>query len=374
MAATHIPRPPVLAVLLGLAGALLAAVLGLLTFGAQATARPDGVPLALAIPAEAPQLRPMADRVAGQGGDAVSWRVATPSEARTLLDDKEIYGFLEAVPGPGGTPTARIVVSGAVNPQGAQVAQQVLTEVARGLAQAAGAPPQYQVETVHPASAAGRTAPLAASALLWIAGLVATLGFGVLTTRRGVRAGVASRSVLAATVSIAGVAVVAGFFRLWDGGLPLDAGVLGFLLLTAVAFAAVQGALLRLLRLRAVAILAPLYLIAPAVAGQVPELLNPAYRALLWTWTPFRFSTEGLRSLLQGTPSAPDVRTGLIVLASMAVVGLVVTLWPGRSRPVEEAQPDPADRVVPIGVDEADGLPGAQRHAPAEHRDGGIRR
>ena len=76
-----------------------------------------------------------------------------------------------------------------------------------------------------------------------------------------------------------------------------------------------------------------MYLLAPAVAGTVPEMLNPTYRTLLWSWTPFRFSTEGLRSLLQGVPDAPDVRTGVIVLASMAVVGLVVLL-PVRKDPV----------------------------------------
>jgi hypothetical protein len=74
----------------------------------------------------------------------------------------------------------------------------------------------------------------------------------------------------------------------------------------SVPSAAPQAGLLRVLGVGAMAILGPLYLVAPAVAGQVPELLNPAYRALLWSWTPFRFSAEGLRSFLQGTPDAPD--------------------------------------------------------------------
>jgi hypothetical protein len=74
----------------------------------------------------------------------------------------------------------------------------------------------------------------------------------------------------------------------------------------SVPSAALQAGLLRVLGVGAMAILGPLYLVAPAVAGQVPELLNPAYRALLWSWTPFRFSAEGLRSFLQGTPDAPD--------------------------------------------------------------------
>lgn len=328
-------RPVAVAVLLGLVGAVVATVLGFLTFGAQATSAPDRLPLAVAAPEP---LRPVAEQLASHGGDAVEWRVTDPARARDLLADKEVYGILELSQGSAVT----IVVSGAVNPQGTQAAQQILTGVAQGLAQrqpgAAAAPPR--VETVHPASTAGRTAPLAASALLWIGGLVAGLAFGLLIVRQGMSVGPGARAALVASVSVLATAVVAGFLALWDSSLPLGWDVLGFLLLTAVAFAAVQGALLRLVRLRAAAVLGPLYLLAPAVAGTVPELLNPAYRALLWSWTPFRFSTEGLRSLLLGPPDAPDVRTGLVVLVGMAVVGLTVMLWPGRSRPAETAVAD----------------------------------
>jgi ABC-type multidrug transport system permease subunit len=146
-------------------------------------------------------------------------------------------------------------------------------------------------------------------------------------------------------------AVIAGFLKLWDSSLPLGWDVLGFVFLAATAFAALQAGLLRLLGVRAMAILGPLYLVAPAVAGQVPELLNPAYRALLWSWTPFRFFAEGLRSLLQGTPAAPDVATGIWVLAGMLVVGLVVVVWPGRRASAgEKAEPHTPDRVVEVGV------------------------
>lgn len=131
-------------------------------------------------------------------------------------------------------------------------------------------------------------------------------------------------------VAAAGAAVVVGLLALWDSALPFGWDVLGFLLLMGVAFAAVQGALVKYLGVRALAVLGPLYLIAPAVAGSVPELLDPAYRALLWSWTPFRFATEGLRSLLQGTPGAPDVLLGACVLGGMAVVGLAVLAIPGN--------------------------------------------
>src|SRR5690242_14412120 len=113
MAASRAPRPPVLAALMGLAGALAAAVLGLLTFGAQATAHPDHVPLAVVAPDAGP-LHAVAGQVASQGGDLVSWRVTNPDQATKLLEDKEIYGYLDLTGGPA---SPRIVVSGAVNPQ-----------------------------------------------------------------------------------------------------------------------------------------------------------------------------------------------------------------------------------------------------------------
>jgi hypothetical protein len=375
--APHGPRPAALAVLSGLAGAVVAAILGLLTFGAQASARPDHVPLGLALPNQGPAaeaLRSVPGQLTAQLGDAVAWRVTGPDEAAKALDAKETYGYLDLTQFPG----VRIVVSGATNAQGAQFAQQILTEVAHRLAAASPGAPRLETIQVHPASVAGRVAPLAASALLWITGLVATVGFGALAARRGTPAGIGPRALLGLTATVLGTAVVVGYFRLWDETLPLNGNVIGFLLLTGLAFTAVQGALVRLVGIRAAALLGPLYLIAPAVAGQVPEGLNPAYRAALWSWTPFRFSTEGLRSLLQGTPAASDVRTGVIVLGAMAVAGLTVLVLTALSRSGspsgEEAQPNPANGVVPVGVDQADGLPGTERQLPAEHGNGGVRR
>ncbi|WP_328614491.1 ABC transporter permease [Amycolatopsis sp. NBC_00355] len=322
-----------LALVAALAGALVAVALGFLTFGAQATVAPDGVPVAVAAPPE------VAQRIAAHGGGQLAWTIATPADARKLLEDKKVYGVLELGPGP----SATVVTSGAVNPAGTQVAQQALTGAASALA---AAPKQ---EVLHPVSLAGRTAPLAASALAWIGALVAGLALTQLATRTGRALGAGARFLQVIGVGVLVTAVVAGFFALWDAALPLTADVLGFVFLAATAFAAVQAGLLRLLGLRAMAVLGPLYLVAPAVAGQVPELLNPAYRTLLWSWTPFRFSAEGLRSLLQGVPDAPDVTTGGWVLGALLAAGLAVALWPGRSAR-EEAEPHAADRVVEVGV------------------------
>ena len=328
-----------LAALAALAGAVVAIVLGLVTVGVQATAGPHGLPVAVAVPDQAPpQLHAAAQHVATQGGGALSWRVTTPAQARTMLDDKDVYGILEL-----GNP-ATVVVSGAINPAGTQVVQQVLTTAAG----ASGA--AVTVETVHPASSAGRVAPLAVSILAWLGSLAAGGVLLALTRRSGRTLNLAARLTRVVASAVLMTAVLAGFLKLWDASLPLGWDVLGFIFLIAIAFASIQGALLRLLGLGAMAILGPFYLLAPAVAGQVPELLNPAYKAALWSWTPFRFSTEGLRSILQGTPGAPDVTLALWVLGAMLAAGLIVLLWPGRRSARQVAEPDAADRVVDVGV------------------------
>ncbi len=331
------PRPAgALALAAAVAGALVAVLLGFLTFGAQATVAPDRVPVAVGAPAG--PIQAQVQRMAGHAGGPLDIRVTTPQDARQLLEDKQVYGVLEL-----GGAAPVVVTSGAVNPSGTQVALQALT----GAAQALGGTPKQ--ETIHPASAAGRVAPLAASALAWIDALVAGLALTQLAKRTGSTLNAGARLTQVVGVGVLGTGVLAGFLALWDSSLPLGWDVLGFVFLATTAFAALQAGLLRLLGLRAMAILGPLYLVAPAVAGQVPELLNPGYRALLWSWTPFRFSTEGLRSLLQGVPGAPDVTTGLWVLGGLLVAGLLVTLWPGRSAR-QEAEAHAPDRVVEVGV------------------------
>ncbi|HEY3259229.1 MAG TPA: ABC transporter permease [Pseudonocardiaceae bacterium] len=330
----HAPRPPVLVVMAILAGTVLAAVLGILTFGVQATVEPRGLPVAVAVPDGAPAtMQQAAQRIASQGGGQLSWRVTTPAEGRRLLDDKQVYGVLEL--------PATVVVSGAVNPTGTQLAQQALTAAAQAAAQAAqaGQPGPSQpvtVQTVHPASAAARTAPLAAAALLWLGTLVGSVLVVVVSGRAGRRTTAPVRVATAVGVAVGATGAVLGLLALWDVGLyrsgQIDAALIGFLLLIGFAFAALQGAVLRLTGLAGMAVLAPVYLMAPAVAGQVPEVLHPAYRDLLWSWSPIRFATEGVRSLLMLDTMPPDVRTAVWVLSGVALAGLVVLLWPGRRR------------------------------------------
>jgi hypothetical protein len=351
----HAPAGPV-AVVLGAAGALIALLLGLLTFGVQATARPDGLPLAVG--ATDPAMAPIASRVAAQGGGEVSWRTAgSREEAERLLDRKEVYGALLFSAGQGG-PTATVLLSGAVNPTGAQVAQAVLTQVAGTViaaarAQVPGAPaspaPPVQVVTVHPASAAGRTLPLAAGALLWLATMITSVLAVVAAPRlRGGRPlGRPALLLAAATSALLGTGVVVGLARLWDPGLAFGWDAIGFLALVGAAFALLQTGVLRWLGVRGLAVLVPLYLMAPAVAGTAPELLDPIYRAALWTWTPFRFATEALRSLLFLGPDAPDVAPALWVFAGIGLAGLLLALAPRHRRDGVHGVPEPVTTGAP---------------------------
>lgn len=316
------------------AGAVVAFLLGLLTFGVQATVHPHDVPLAVVAPP------PIAERVARAGSAEVDIRVVSADEARNLLRDKEVYGVLEIAPG-----QATIRLNPAVNPSGTQVAQQVLT----GVAQGAGLP--VKVEAVTP-TAAERTAPLAASALLWVGGMIAGLLFVVL---KGTRL----RWLSAVTAAVLVTCSTAGLLAWW--GVTFTAQALAFMLAVAVSFALLQAGLFKHLGIRAMGVLGILYLMAPAVAGQVPELLNPVYKAVLWSWTPFRFSAEGLRSLMYDG----SISTEWWVFGGIALIGLVLLAVKKAPLAGEEAQTDRADGIVDVGVDQADGLPGAERQHTA---------
>jgi len=336
----HAAPAALVAVAVAAAGALAALLIGLLTFGVQATAAPHHVPLAVGTDdaAAAPALAPLTQRVAGQGGDAVAWRtVDSRGEAERLLDGGDVYGAVLFSPGPGGL-TATVLVSGALNPSAAQVAEPVLTQVAANVVaaartQPAGPAPAVQVVTIHPTSAAGRALPLAASALLWLATLIASVLALVAAPRlrNGRPLGTPGTLVTAGAAALLATGVVAGLAHAWDASIAVSREAVGFVALVGLAFALLQAAVLRWLGLRGLAVLVPLYLTAPAVAGLVPELLNPAYRDLLWSWTPFRFSAEGLRGLLF-LDGAADVRTALWIFGGIAAAGLLATVAPRPRR------------------------------------------
>lgn len=312
-------------------GATAALVLGLLTFGVQATVNPDHVPLAVGTedPSAASALGQLTQQIASRGGSEIEWHtVQSRAEAETLLDNKQVYGAVLLSPSSGGL-NATILLSGAVNPQATAIAQPILIGVA------AGTKAQFQVVTLHPVSAAGRTLPLAGTALLWLAALVGnvlalTLGPRL---RGGVALGRAGVIGLASFSAILGTGLVVGLAYVWDPNLAIGWDAAGFFLLVGFAFALLQAAVLRWLGVAGVALLGPLYLIAPAVAALPPELINPTYRALLWSWTPFRFSIEGIRSVMFLGGGAPDVQPALILFAAIAL-GAAILIAVRRKSPV----------------------------------------
>jgi hypothetical protein len=309
---------PIVTVVAAVIGAVAALVIGLLTFGVQATVNPDHVPLAIG--ADNPAMSSVAVTVAAQGGDRITWHVVqSRAEAESLLDAKQVYGALLLSPGPSG-PAATIVLSGALNPNATAVAEPILLGVAEGLKAPAS------VVTVHPTSAAGRALPLAATALLWLAGLAANAAALVLgpRLRSGRPLGRIAVTGVALGAALLGTGVVVGLAWLWDSSLPVGSEVVGFLLLVGLAFTLLQAGIFRWLGPLGFALLGPLYLMAPAVAGLPPELINPVYRTLLWSWTPFRFSTEGLRSVMFLGGGGPDVQSAIVIFSAIALGGLVL--------------------------------------------------
>lgn len=319
-------RPGALA---ALAGAAALVLLGLLTFGVQASVRPHHLPLAVAVADRSP-LTPVARRIAGSGGDAVDWQVTTPERAAALLAEKSVYGYL-TLSADGAAPRAGITESGALLPSATQAADAVLRGVATAVAGPAA--PAPAVTTVAPTSPAAKTLPLAAVSLLWIGGLAASAVLLTLSRRGGHRPPVVSRLLVVAGNAVLGTVLVFTFAHIWDGTtIVWNWAAVWFLVLVGGTFAALQGAVTRLLGLAGMPILGLLYLMAPSVSGQPPELLNPAYRALLWSWTPFRIASETLRSLLYSPGIPDDVVLGWIVFPILAAIALAVMLAPSPRR------------------------------------------
>lgn len=356
---SHTPRTgPRLATAAGIVGALAAVVLGLLTFGVQATAAPRGLPLALAVPAgpAGQALAPLTTRLTERAGDAVDWRVTDREEAARLLDDADVYGILAVGPAPD-RPAPDIdglavttTTSGAVNPSATAAATQVLAGAGAAVAQAiavqpGGAPP-VAVEVVHPSTPAAASLPVGATSLLWLAAMAANVVLLLATRARAYPRGTALLT--AAVVAVAGPAAAYGFSRLWGLDIAWTWSALGFLALVGAAFALLQAAVLRALGLRGIAVLAVLYLTAPAVAGLAPELMHPAYRVLLWSWTPIRFAADGLRTLLFSGGVAPAAGTATWVFVGLAAAGLLGLALPGRRR--DDGRPASANHGAPVGV------------------------
>jgi hypothetical protein len=320
---------PLVVLIPALIGGVAATVLALLTFGVQATVNPDHLPLAVGPddPAAGPALSQLVRTISTHGSDQVSWHVVqSRAEAAGLLDSKQVYGALLFSASQNGL-AATVLLSGGVNPNATAVAQPALLGVAQGVGARA------QVVTIHPTSAAGRTLPLAATALLWLTALGANIVTLVLAPRLRGGAALGRIGVLgvAAGVAVVGTAVVVGLAWLWDSSLVIDWQTTGFLGLCGLAFALLQAGLLRWLGFVAAPLLGLFYLMAPAVAGLPPELINPTYRALLWSWTPFRFSTEGVRSLLFLGGGAPDVQPALLLMVAIALGGAILVVTRRKS-------------------------------------------
>ncbi len=97
----RVPPAGLVVVGLGMVGPLVALLLGVLTFGVQATVAPRHVPLAIGTSdaAATSALASVTSRIAARGGDAVDWHtVDSRAEAERMLAPRRSTGRCSSVP------------------------------------------------------------------------------------------------------------------------------------------------------------------------------------------------------------------------------------------------------------------------------------
>lgn len=309
-------RPAALATGLALGlTALLAAMLSLFAWPA-ATAAPKDVPIVVAGPAQAVGPVSGALSQAMPGAFQVS-AVGDRAQAESAVRDQRAYGAI--VVGPTG---AEVLVTSARSP----VVAQLLTQVGAKL----GAAQQVAVTTtdVVPLPPSDpRGAGLVAGLLPIVLGGLACAAAGTMLLRQRIW-----RVVTAGIFAVVGGFVLAALLQGWlgslTGSLLANAGVLT-LGIAAVSFS-VLG-LETLLGARGLGLGAALVMLfgnALSAASSAPELLPTGWGALGQLLPPGAVNSA-LRSVafFDGAGAARP----LLVLAIWALVGLVLTLVPGRA-------------------------------------------
>ncbi|WP_199617663.1 YhgE/Pip domain-containing protein [Paenibacillus alkalitolerans] len=271
----------------------------------------------------------------------VAWEVLdSEEEARKGLDDQSYYGALiipsdlssgvlslqTPDPKPG---TVKILVNEGMNVQAAAAVKQILGQVASGVkreltkqaltmigqqtqqlpvraAEALLAPFDVEELIVHPVGEnnANGSAPNMLTQIMWLGSMVASI-FLFLAAGKEKEKGYGSWAVVSSQTA-AGLLTVfaASGFLMWMAsswyGMEIDGLTEAwlFLWLAGTAFFLLQSSLLNWIGFPAVALLVLLLFFSMPVINMAPEFLTETTRDWLYSWTPFRFVTEGLRSIM----------------------------------------------------------------------------
>ncbi|MFC4601400.1 YhgE/Pip domain-containing protein [Cohnella hongkongensis] len=322
-------------------------VFGAAMMGAVVGTKPKDVPVALVVldqAAEQPNGGALAagemikEKLTGNSALPVVWSVVDSEEqARAGLDEREYYGALVlpadlsrgllslAAPEPKPAEVT-ILVNEGLNTQAATVVRQMMDQAMRmaalelsrqmlgrlgqlseqipaGTAQAFLTPIVVKEEMVHSPGAnhANGNAPGLLTQIMWIGSLVTAMSLFLAGQKAG--GGRWASVALQASIGLGITGIASGFVvwmaSSWYGMELANAGETWMLLwLAAAAFFLLQSSLLNWIGLPAMALLVLLMFFSMPLLSMAPEFLSQATRDWIYSWTPLRFASGGLREVM----------------------------------------------------------------------------
>ncbi|MCM3627860.1 DUF3533 domain-containing protein [Paenibacillus glycanilyticus] len=368
---------------------LVLTVFGLAMMGSVLGTKPHNVPVALVVLDEPVDL-PTGDKLAvgemikqqltSNTQLPISWKlVSSEAEAREGMNSRDYYGALvlpkdlsagvASLTSPTPAPaTVQIISNEGMNTQAATVVKQGLGQVMKmvslelskstlgqlsqrsdqipaATAAALLAPLQVTEETVHPVGAnnASGNAPGLMTQIMWMGSLVTAMMLFLASNNAKKTTG--RKWGVQLLQPIVGIALVGGAsgFLVWMAnawyGMEMTAAVDTwlFLWLGGSMFYLLQSMLLNWIGLPAMAILILLMFFSMPILNMPVEFLSGTTHDLLYSWTPLRFVTGGLREIMYfGGMDA--VGTNAAVLWSIAGGCLILLLAAGVKKRKEASQ------------------------------------
>jgi len=186
-----------------------------------------------------------------------------------------------------------------------------------------------QIEKYSPVGEQGRgQLPLMFTVLLWLGSLIGSLMIWLLLHNKNqiptrfVRTQLLSGALLAIIQSFSTLVVLGGLMGMELGNYGY---LIMFLIITSYVFFLIQSSVLNWLGFKGWPILILIWLFGLPVVSLPPEFLSSFYRVGIYTWIPFRFSVEGLNSILF-FDAGGNLTNMLGVLGIIGAVFMVVIL------------------------------------------------
>lgn len=360
-------------------------VFGLAMMGSVLGARPKDLPVALVVLDQGAELGngnklAVGEMVKGKLLDnkemPIAWKlVGSEEEARKGLDAQDYYGALVlpadlsagllSLQTPNPKPGAvKILINEGMNTQAATAVKQILGQVMKGIglelskqmlalvgqrapqipvstAAALLAPITVEEQAVHPVGAnnASGGAPNMLTQIMWLGSMVTSIFMFLAAQREKSRGSGRWKVVFSQTAAGLLIIPAASGFLIWmatswygmEIGEPANAWL--FLWLAGTAFFLLQSALLNLLGMPAIGLLVLLLFFSMPLINMAPEFLPEATKDWLYSWTPFRFVTQGLRNIFYfgGTDAMSESYTVLWWLIGSCLVLLFASAFRKRS-------------------------------------------